>query len=317
MVSIYPALLTIASAERRPPPGPPPAAPPRLWQVDGMLPLLSQPGQGLQAGRSGRHRSWPGIVRTREQAPPQGAPAHTPPDAPPGRAGRRCPGRGSAPAGAGGRRAPPARASNCWVRATLSYFPPVSSASSSPARRLRAGENRAWSPLWACSRAARAAPRASYSARRRSVSLLDGLPPGLKGLPVARGTSAPPGPWPGRCAAGRALPPPRSAGRGLGRVKAGLHVRPAGDLLGPGQAVGQGSGPLQLYPGGGQALVQVQRPGEGSGSAEGVRHRGGEGVHRAPAASGGSPRPGRCARPGPAPPPPAFWPPPPPLRASR
>ena len=56
-----------------------------------------------------------------------------------------------------------ARASNCWVRATLSYFPPVSSASSSPARRLRAGENRAWSPLWARSRAARAAPKASYS----------------------------------------------------------------------------------------------------------------------------------------------------------
>ena len=49
IVLLYPALLTIASAERRPPPGPPPTRASRLWQVNRRdLPLLSQPGQGLQ-----------------------------------------------------------------------------------------------------------------------------------------------------------------------------------------------------------------------------------------------------------------------------
>ena len=85
--------------------------------------------------------------------------------------------------------------------------------------------------------------------------LLDGLPPGLKGLPVAQGIQLPLGHGQAAAQPGELSLRRAQAGRGLGRVKAGLHVRPAGDLLGPGQAVGQGSGPLQLYPGGGQALV--------------------------------------------------------------
>ena len=143
--------------------------------------------------------------------------------------------------------------------------------------------------------------------------LLDGLPPGLKGLPVAQGIQLPLGHGQAAAQPGELSLRRAQAGRGLGRGQSGAPRPSRRRPPRAGAGCRPGFWPLQLYPGGGQALVQVQRPGEGGGYAEGVRHRGGEGVHQLQQPPAGLPRPGRCARPGPAPPPPAFGrlPPPP------
>ena len=137
--------------------------------------------------------------------------------------------------------------------------------------------------------------------------LLDGLPAGSEGPPGRPGYSAPLGHGRGRCAAGRALPPPRSGGP---RSRQGQSGAPRPSRRRPPSGRGRLSARV-LAPSSFTRAVdrrssRFSARERGGGYAEGVRHRGGEGVHQLQQPPAGLPRPGRCARPGPAPPPPAF-----------
>ena len=117
--------------------------------------------------------------------------------------------------------------------------------------------------------------------RPAAVQLLDGLPPGLKGSRSPRVFSSP---WAMACAAaqpGELSLRRAQAGRGLGRA-AGLHVRPAGDLLGRGAGCRPGFWPPPALP---WRVDRRSRPGSAPGRGRRIRRRcpvtvGGEGVHQ-------------------------------------